>query len=104
MDSHTFIIYTDVIYRAYKEFMVSTEQVISLRADVNYWVGRNFPEQRKYISHSNPILIDENEYQVNLHLKNDGEIIELGKLKMVIIPSNHVPGGLIGGGMVHLCP
>lgn len=62
--------------------MINTEQTISLRADVNYWVGRNFPKQRKYISHSNPVLIDENEYQVNLHLKNDGEIVEIGRLRI----------------------
>ena len=62
--------------------MPSIEQTISLRADVNYWIGRNFPKQRKYISHSNPILIDKDEYQVNLHLKNDGKILEIAKLRI----------------------
>lgn len=60
----------------------SLERTIELRADVNLWIGRNFPEQRRLISHSNPLAIGQGEYQIDLHLKNDGKIFGIGRLRV----------------------
>ena len=59
---------------------MNLEQTIAVRAVINLWVGKNFPERRKYISHSNPVMIDDDEFTVMLHLKNDGKITKLGDL------------------------
>ena len=59
---------------------MTLEQTLAVRATVNSWVGRNFPEKRKYISHSNPVKVEEGEYNIVLHLKNGGEITILGIL------------------------
>lgn len=57
-------------------------QTLNLRANVNSWIGENFPEQRKYISHSNPVAVGSGIYHINIHLKNDGEIVDLGMLQV----------------------
>ncbi len=66
---------------------MTTEQVISLRASVNFWLGKNFPHRRKYISHSNPIEVGNGKFQIRLHFKNDGKIFNLGDL---LVESNEV--------------
>ncbi len=59
---------------------ISLEQTIAIRSKVNLWVGKNFPEKRKYISHSNPIQIKDNQFNVTLHLKNGKKTTRLGEL------------------------
>ena len=59
---------------------MNLEQTIALRANVNFWIGENFPERRKYISHSNPVKTGIDKYQIDLHLKNNGTIVQLGRI------------------------
>lgn len=61
---------------------MNLDQAIAVRATVNLWVGKNFPEKRKYISHSNPIKVEDDEFSIILHLKNDGKITKLGDLSV----------------------
>ncbi len=65
----------------------SLERTIALRADVNLWIGRNFPEHRRFISHSNPLAVGDGEYRIDLHLKNDGKVFGIGRLHVA-------PGGV----------
>ncbi len=55
---------------------------LSLRASVNAWIGANFPEQRKYISHSTPMALGSNVYRIDLLLKHDGATVPLGTLRI----------------------
>ena len=59
---------------------LSTEETIVVRADVNAWIGETFPDDRKFISHLNPVYIGDDHYSVELLVKNDGANLRLGCL------------------------
>ena len=59
-----------------------TSTALVMRANVNSWIGENFPKQRKYISHSNPTHVDSETYRIDLQLKNDGDIFDLGVIEV----------------------
>lgn len=62
--------------------VITTEQTLALRSNVNLWISDNFPAERKYISHSRPRVANDAEYQVELHVKNGGSVVSLGELRI----------------------
>lgn len=66
---------------------ITVDETLALRSNVNLWISDNFPKERKYISHSKPRIVSDNDYHVTLHLKCDGSIVSLGELR---VSSNNV--------------
>lgn len=56
------------------------KQILSVRSKVNLWVAKKFSATRKYISHSEPVQIKNDQFSVTLLLKNSKGTTKLGNL------------------------